>query len=271
MSGDDRSSDAMLTEGMAQLTEGARAEARRDFWRHYWPRRVVPWLVAFTTVISVITGVVVANLIGLQSDTQAAVNALRMQAEQSKEVGDKANGELAQRGQPQVPIPTPGTAPDTDVIVAAATARVLASLPDSTPSTAALGQAVARYVAENPVTPAQPTPGQISSALAGYFATNPPPSGPPGATGAPGQNGANGADGQPGADGPPGRPPTAEEIEAAVGQYFAEHPEALCPRGGSIAQLRVQLADGGSADTWQCVVATYPAPTTPPILPIPTT
>lgn len=242
----------------------AAAEVRR-----WWPRIIIS--VAVVVVLIVIGGgYAIIDLYFRSAATSAAVTTLQ-QAKDAKVGGDKANGELAQRGQPQVSIPTPGTAPDTDVIVASAAARVLASLPDTTPSTTALGQAVARYVAANPITPAQPTPGQISSALAGYFTTNPPPSGPPGATGAPGQNGANGADGQPGADGAPGRPPTAEEIEAAVGQYFAEHPEALCPRGGSIAQLRVQLADGGSADTWQCVVATYPAPTTTPILPIPTT
>lgn len=267
---DDRSSDAMLTEGMTKLTEGARAEARRDFWRNYWPRRVVPWLVAFTTVISVITGVVVANLYGLQSNTQAAVDALAVQAKESKAAGDKANAELQARGQTPVPIPTPGTAPDADVIASAAAAKVLALLPVYV-TRAELGRGIAEYLAANPVSPVGPTPTQIASVLAGYLATNPPPSGPPGATG---QNGEPGQPGQPGVEGPKGDkgdPPTMEEIQAAFVQYVQDHPDALCPRGGSFAQLRVQLADGGSADTWTCVVATYPAPTTTPNLPIPTT
>jgi hypothetical protein len=261
-----------LDEGLAIMTEGIRAEERRYFWRHYWPRRVVPLLAVLCTLFSLITGIVVANLYDRQSTTEAGLTALRLQAQQAKPSGDRANDELAQRGQPQVPIPTPGTAPDSDVIVASAAARVLASLPDMTPSATVLGQAVARYVAANPVTPAQPTPGQISSALAGYFTTNPPPKGDTGATGSPGTNGSQGEMGERGEKGDKGDPPSAEEIESAVGQYFADHPEALCPRGGSIAQLRVQLADGGSADTWQCVVASYPAPTTDtPVLPIPTT
>lgn len=257
--------------GVHMLAEIADEEARQvaaDEVRRWWPRIIIS--VAVVVVLIVLGGgYAIVDLYFRSSATSAALTTLQ-QAQQAKTAGDKANGELAQRGQPQVPIPTPGTAPDTDVIVASAAARVLASLPDTSPSSSALGQAVARYVAANPIAPAQPTPVQISSALAGYFATNPPPSGPPGPTGAPGQPGANG---QPGADGAPGRGPTAEEIEAAVGAYFRDHPEALCPNGGSIAQLRVQLADGGSADTWTCVVTTYPAPTTTttPVLPIPTT
>lgn len=251
---------------LAELADEEARLAAADEVRRWWPRIIISVAVVVALIV-IGGGYAVVDLYGRSAATNAALSTLQ-QAEQAKTAGDKANSELAQRGQPQVPIPTPGTAPDTDVIVAAAAARVLASLPDSTPTTAQLGQAVARYVAEHPITPAQPTPVQISSALAGYFATNPPPSGPPGPTGAPGRPG---ADGQPGADGAPGRPPTTEEIEAAVGQYFTDHPEALCPRGGSIAQLRVQLADGGTADTWTCVVATYPAPTTTPVLPIPTT
>jgi hypothetical protein len=255
--------------GVHALAERAPEEARRaaqDEVRRWWPRIIIS--VAVVVVLIVIGGGwAIIDLYFRSAATSAAVTTLQ-QAKDAKVGGDKANGELADRGQPQVPIPTPGTAPDTDVIVASAAARVLASLPDTTPSAAQLGQAVARFVATNPIPPAQPTPGQISSALAGYFTTNPPPSGPQGEAGVPG---AEGPQGKEGPQGPAGRPPTAEEIEAAVGQYFVEHPEALCPRGGSIAQLRVQLADGGSADTWTCVVATYPAPTTTPILPIPTT
>jgi hypothetical protein len=263
--------DDGLDEGLAIMTEGIRAEERRYFWRHYWPRRVVPLLAVMCTLFSLITGVVVANLYDRQSTTEAGLSALRLQAEQAKPSGDKANQELADRGQPQVPIPTPGTAPDSDVIVSAAAARVLASLPVYV-TKADLGQGIAEYLAANPVAPAGPTPSQLASAIAGYFATSPAPSGPSGATG---QNGEPGQPGQPGQVGPKGDkgdPPTVEEIQAAFVQYVQDHPDALCPRGGSFAQLRVQLADGGSADTWQCVVATYPASTTDtPILPIPTT
>lgn len=268
---DQRADDAVQVAraGVHALAERAPEEARQvaaDEVRRWWPRIIISNAVVVALVV-----LVFGYFLMRVNATDTAVSTLQ-QAQQAKVSGDKANGELASRGQPQVPIPTPGTAPDTDVIVAAAAARVLASLPDTTPSSAALGRAVAQYVAANPIAPAQPTPMQISSALAGYLATNPPPSGERGEPGQPGQPGADGQPGAAGPPGPPGPPPTAEEIEAAVGHYFRDHPEALCPNGGSIAQLRVQLADGGTADTWTCVVATYPAPTsTPPNPPIPTT
>jgi hypothetical protein len=145
--------------------------------------------------------------------------------------------------------------------VSSAAARVLASLPIYA-TKADLGRGIAEYLAANP---AGPTPSQIAAVLAGYLATNPPPSGPPGPTGPsgePGTPGASGAPGQPGANGQDGHTPTTEEIQAAFVAYVQDHPDTLCPRGGAFAQLRIQLADGGSADTWQCVVATYPAPTT---------
>lgn len=264
------SDDDKLEEGLAILAEGVRAEERRDFWRHYWPRRVVPLLAILCTIFSLATGLVVANLYDRQSTTEAAVTALRLQAEQSKVTGDQANGELARRGQPQVPIPTPGTAPDTDVIVSAAAARVLASLPVYV-TKPDLGRGIAEYLAANPI---PPTPTQIAAVLAGYFAVNPLPSGPPGPSGSPGEPGATGANGVPGPGGPKGdkgEPPTAAEIEAAFAAYIQDNPNALCPRGGAFTQLRLQLADGGSADSWQCVVATYPPPsaTASPILPTP--
>lgn len=265
-----RPEDDGLDEGLAILAEGIRAEERRYFWRYYWPRRVVPLLAVLCTVFSLVTGIVVANLSDRQSATEAGLTALRLQAEQAKPSGDKANQELADRGQPQVPIPTPGTAPDTDVIVSAAAARVLASLPVYV-TKADLGRGIAEYLAANPVASAGPTPSQLAATIAGYLATNPPPSGPPGATGPTGEPGQSGAVGQQGPKGDKGDPPTAQEIQAAFVQYIQDNPDVLCPRGGSIAQLRVQLADGGSADTWTCVVATYPAPTTTSALPIPTT
>ena len=266
----ERSDDAMLDEGLAQLASGARREAQLDFWHHYWPRRVVPMIFVFTLVFSILAGVGVYVLYHHQVATDAAVSTLRQQADEAKVSGDRANAELEARGQAAVPIPQPGQAPDIEVIVSAATARVVASLPDSRPTAADLGAAVARYVAANPIQPPGPTPLQIAGGLAAYFATNPPPSGESGAPGEPGQPGNQGERGQ------DGHTPTTEEIQTAFVGYLRDHPDALCPSGGSFAQLRVQLSDGGSADSWQCVVATYPPPTTetttdPPILPIPTT
>lgn len=270
MTRDDRADQ--FDEGLALIREeeaqAAEAAVRREFWQHYWPRRVVPAMAGIALAVAVFVGWGVSGLYDRQGATDVAVSVLRTQAQDAKTAGDKANAELAARGQAPVPIPQPGQAPDTDVLVSAATARVLASLPSQKPSAADLGGAVARYLAANPITPVGPTPAQIAATLAGYLATNPPPSGPTGPTG---ESGAPGAPGQGGVQGPKGDkgdPPSTEEIQAAVAQYIHDNPDALCPRGGSFAQLRVQTADGGSADTYACVLATYPPSS--PILPIPT-
>lgn len=252
--------------GVHALAERAPEEARRaarDEVRRLWPRIIIS--VAVVVVLIVIGGgYAIVDLYLRSGATSAALSTLQ-QAQQAKVSGDKANGELAERGQPQVSIPTPGTAPDTDVIVASTTARVLASLPQS-PTRTEISAQIAREIAGQPA-PAPPV-SAIAAMVADYFKANPIP---PGARGDQGDAGAKGDQGEKGEPGQDGHTPTAEEIQADFAQYLAEHPEALCPRGGSIAQLRVQLADGGTADTWQCVVATYPAPITTPILPIPTT
>lgn len=253
--------DDLLSDGIAQLTEGMREQARQEFWTHYWPRRVLPITLALILVMGSLVAVVVVGLYGRQSATEAAVTALRLQAEQSKQQGDQANAQLQQRGQQPVPIPQPGSAADMDVIVAAATAKVLASLPDLHPSAAQLGQAVAQFVAANPL---GPTPAQISASIAGYLATHPLPSG------APGPSGAAGATGEQGPSGKPGPPPTEAEIQQAFGDYIAAHPDALCVKGGVFTEVRVALADGSAADSWICVVQTYPPSTKPKPTLIPT-
>jgi hypothetical protein len=273
---DEQREDDLLAEGIAQLTEGVREEARHEFWHYYWPRRILPVMVLVIVLLVGAVSWTTYSLWGRQNVTEAAVSALRMQAEQSKVSGDQSNRQLEQRGQAPVPIPQPGTTDDINVIVAAATAKVLTSLPDLHPTAAQLGQAVAQFMAANPITPASPTPSQISAALAGYFATSPPPSGPPGPTGPSGAAGASGVQGQPGPTGPAGPAgpqgaqgpaPTEAQIQQAFTDYINSHPDALCPQGGSFAQIRVQLANGGSADTYTCVVQTYPAPTTTGLAP----
>jgi hypothetical protein len=274
--------DEQLDEGLAlvreEAAETAAAEARTVVLRRYWPLMVAAMAVV-SLVVSVVVGLVVSGLSDQQAATDAAVRVLSTQAGEAKDAGDKANRELAARGQATVPIPQPGQAPDTEVIVSAATARVLASLPNLRPTAAELGQAVARYVAANPIAAPGPTPLQISTALAGYLATNPPPkgergaTGETGATGKTGDQGPKGDKGDQGDRGADGHTPTTEEIQAAFAAYLRDHPDALCPRGGTFAQLTVRTENGGTADVYTCVVATYPTTpppsTTPPALPIP--
>lgn len=124
-----------------------------------------------------------------------------------------SNAQLMARGQAPVVAPPP-SAPDSDTLVAATTARVLAALPQS-PDMAAIAQMVAAAVSAQPTGPSS---AQLSTALADYFRVNPPPAGPAGSTGA------TGAMGAPGERGEPGRPPTAEEIQDAVNAYLAQNP-----------------------------------------------
>ncbi|SEB43682.1 hypothetical protein SAMN04489727_1734 [Amycolatopsis tolypomycina] len=273
-----RERDEQLDEGLALVREGAAetaaAEARSVVMHRYWPRLVAA-MAAVSLAVSLFVVWAVSGLSDQQAATDAAVSVLSTQAREAKASGDKANQQLAARGQATVPIPQPGQAADTEVIVSAATARVLASLPNLHPTAAELGQAVARYVAANPIQAPGPTPLQISTALAGYLATNPPPPGPKGETGQtgePGKDGEQGPKGDKGDRGEDGHTPTTEEIQQAFADYLRDHPDALCPRGGTFAQLTVRTEDGGTADVYSCVVATYPTtppPSTTPAPPIP--
>lgn len=263
-----------LTGAIQDMGEQAPRAARREV-RRRWPGLVIAN--AIVTMLIVIAGVLVAtHVMSRQAANDAAITALREQAQESKQQGEQANRELRQRGQLPVPIPKPGEAEDSEVIVAAATARVLASLPDPSPSAADLGRAVARWMADNPIRPGRPTPQQLSESLAGYFTTHPPPSGPPGPTGEPGptgppgEPGTPGEPGEPGPKGDPGPPPTQGQIQQAFGDYLRDHPDALCPRGGSFAQINVVLADGGTADVWSCVVSTTAPSDNRPVPPLPT-
>jgi hypothetical protein len=206
-------------------------------------------------LISSAVGVGMAQLYSRVTQAEAASEAARRLAEEAQQQGAAANEELRRRGQAPVPIPAPGTAADSEVLTAAAAAKVLAQLPDMRPTAVQLGAAVADYIARHPITPLGPTPGQIAAELAGYFVTNPPPAGPAGPTGAPGPRGEKGDTGP---------PPKSEDIQREFAAYLQANPNALCPRGGDYAQLRVRLADGQTADTWQCVVTVYPRPTVPP-------
>lgn len=267
--------DEQLDEGLALVREGAAetaaAEARSVVMTRYWPRLVVA-MAAVSLAVSLFVVWAVSGLSDQQAATDAAVSVLGTQAREAKASGDKANEQLAARGQATVPIPQPGQAADTEVIVSSATARVLASLPNLHPTAGELGQAVARYVSSNPIQAPGPTPLQISTALAGYLATNPPPTGPKGEAGQTGERGEEGPKGEKGDRGEDGHTPTTEEIQQAFADYLRDHPDALCPKGGVFAQLTVRTEDGGTADVYSCVVATYPStppPSTPPALPIP--
>lgn len=244
----------------SRVVAAAATEGRRWFSRSVIAAGVVA--LAVTTCVSV-AALIVADRADNRVDQQdVKLATLREIADQAKTQGEQANAALERRGQPPVPIPQPGVADDSDVLVAAATAQVLEKLPDTSPTEAELASAIVSVAANNRALFAA-SPQQIATEVAGYFVLNPPPVGPVGPSGQPG------ADGQDGADAPP---PTAEQLQAAVAEHLRSNPDALCPQGGRFAQLRVLLADGGTADTWTCVVQVAPpttttADSTPPLRP----
>lgn len=244
---DDRKTDIahVMDIGSTAITDTAQEIARRPD-----RREVIKIAFALVVVVSLfMCGVAIwvataANSTSAQSAAaaQAAVATAqdnRKLAQTAYDQAVAANRTLAERGQPQISVPAPTGGDPTNTIVSAATARVLASLPDPRPTAAALGQAIATYLSLNPVTPAGPTVAQLSTALAAYFALNPPAAGPRGEPGAPGKDGINGVDGARGAD---GATPTAEQIQAAV-----------CP-AGAFATIDVPTTDGGTASIYTCLV-----------------
>jgi hypothetical protein len=234
------------------------------------------WKAAFVVAVFAIAISVGISSIALNqiADQRAAVTAQQQaQAEIKKRADDAyaaavaANEQLKQRGQQPVPVPKPTDTQTADTIVAAATARVLASLPPtvSTPPTAAsIAAAVAGYFAANPVP--QVTPTQIANAVAAYLAANPPRNG---AEGQPGAAGTPGADGAPGATGPagpkgdkgdPGPPPTEQQIMDAFNSAAASNPSILCAGKGTFTQLDgVRVDDPSnplghkSVTIWTCI------------------
>jgi hypothetical protein len=270
----DRGADRRLHDGLQGLREQveaasvvprqAKREAREETdrrARRFWLPLVLVAAVASSAATAIGTYFWLAPQINElrteQTATRAAADEVRRIADEAAADAAAANAELASRGQEQVPVPAPGEASDSEVLVAAATARVLASLPDSQPVTAgAIAAEVANYLTRNPPTPVGPTMGQIADAVAAYLQANPPPRGQDGQDGRNGDDGADGRDGvtppcmsepnqcrgEDGEDGQDGPPPTAEEIRAALDAYFVDNPIPPCPPGTSLQPVQFGVA-----------------------------
>lgn len=218
----------------------------------------------FTGAVAIGVSVLAARSVSsAAADAAAAKRAVTENkdlANKAYEAAQAANEKLEQRGQAPVPVPPPENASET--LVAAATASVLASLPPAAaPTREALAEAVANYMAANPVTPLGPTIGQVSEALAGYLVANPPPSGEKGEPGTPGVAGEKGDKGD---------PPTAADIQAAFVAYVQANPgvlrDNLClGEGQGQYGLATDLiaADGSRITGWLCVTSS-----TPPVVPL---
>jgi tetrahydromethanopterin S-methyltransferase subunit F len=201
-------------------------------------RRTARWfgIGGLIAVLLVSLGINLAGLVIARnaSETVADERVARISAEQqAQDDRDKtaanvaalqqANAELRERG--QAPVATPGPyAPDSDTLVAATTARVLAAC--QVCSLEEISRLVAAAVAAQP---SGPSTAQMAVAIAEYARANPDrfvgPKGDMGPRGETGAKGDAGVAGPKGDVGDPGRPPTAEEIRAATDAELAGNPD----------------------------------------------
>jgi hypothetical protein len=242
---DDRSAamqdNAVTARAAAQSIGNAlgRKADRADVWK----------VVVVVTLLGCAVSIGVSALAVSQvAEQRAAVTAaekaqaeIKATADRAYAAAQQANEQLAQRGQQPVPIPKPTDQSSTDTIVAAAVAKVLASLPPTTsapPSAASIAAAVAGYFVANP--PPQITPSMVANGVAGYLQANPPPPGPAGAQGPAGADGAAGPAGPQGAAGPKGDKgdsPTAQDIMDAFNAAALNNPSILCAGKGTFQEL----------------------------------
>jgi hypothetical protein len=205
------------------------------------------WKTAFVVSLFAVGIAVGISSIALQqiADQRAVATAqaqtqqeIRKRADDAYAAAQAANEQLKQRGQQPVPVPRPTDTQSIDTIVAAATAKVLASLPAAVaapPSAASIAGAVAGYFAANP--PPTVTPTQVANAVAAYLAANPPKAGADGAAGPTGPPGPAGPAGAKGDKGDTGPPPTAQQIMDAFNQAALNSPSILCAGKGAFQQL----------------------------------
>lgn len=254
---EERAAERAVEAASSASADEARAVTDRRA-RLFW----LPLVLLASIASSVLTAIVVDLWYGPRLDALSAVDAaqtatnqeIRRLVDDAARRAESANEELQARGLAPVPISEPGEASNAQVLVDAAVAQVLASLPpeqSAAPTAAQLAAAVANYLRENPITPIGPSPAQIAEAVAAYLEANPPGDG---------EDGEDGEDGADGKDGEPGPPPTAEEIQAAFVAYLQTNPDALCVRGGVFTLVQGVLATGGTFDFWTCVTATGPLP-----------
>lgn len=225
--------ETLHAEGVAAATslgESLRHKANRgDVWR------VAAVVACITAAMSIGVSLVGSSQM---ADLRAERASERLKADEERESTRKAinaleeaNRDLQARG--QQPVSPPVDMQPDDTLVAATTARVLASLPPAPmPTAQQIGDAVAAHMIAHPVVI---SPSAVMTQVSAYLTANPPP---PGEKGEPGVNGEKGDQGEPGADGQPGHTPTPEEIMAVFNQAAAQNPDILCAGKGKFTEVR---------------------------------
>ena len=158
---------------------------------------------------------------------QASAADIRRLAQGAHELGVRANDELARRGLATVPIPMPGTAPDSQVLAAASTAQVAAKIAADSltvPTPTQIKAEIAAQLATLPPPPAGPAPETLNQAVQAYVTANSRelrgPRGEPGKS-PPCLAEPTQCQGAAGGQGPRGEPPVGWTVEEADGSTTA--------------------------------------------------
>jgi hypothetical protein len=190
---------------------------------------------------------------------QSQAQNIQQLAQSAHDLGVQANAELTRRGLATVPIPTPGTVPDSQVLAAASTAQVAAKIASQSiaaPTPAQIQADVAAALATLPLPPVGPAPQQLTAAVQAYVAAN--------------AQGLRGPQGDPGA---PGKsPPCLAQPTQCQGAKGDQGLRGEPPMGWTVAESdgsttaceRVAAFDP-AAPRYQCshVASPPPAATTP--------
>lgn len=173
-----------LRDSIAQTAEAAPRVARQEVLRE--GRAYFRGAVVASVITSLLIGIPLALLAHRFSEYtiadearaaqfQASAADIRRLAEGAHGLGIKANAELTRRGLEAVPIPTPGTVPDSQVLTAASTAQVAAKIASESIAVPTPGQIraeIASQLATLPPPPVGPSPQQLAEAVQAYITAN---------------------------------------------------------------------------------------------------
>lgn len=244
-----------LTQGLDQLRDSitrtahiapylARQEVHREG-RAYFRGAVVASVI--TSLLISLPLALLANWLAQHANAdqvraaqfQSEVQNVQRLARSAHDLGVQANAELTRRGLTPVLIPTPGSAPDSQVLAAASLAQVAASIASQSPAVPTAAQiqtTIALALAKLPPPPVGPTAQQLTQAVQAYIAAN-----------AEGLREARGEPGAPG-QGLPGTPPVG---------WTVREPD------GSLTTCERVAAFDPAAPRYQCLRAASPRHPTP--------
>jgi hypothetical protein len=173
-----------LRDSIAETAQAAPQAARREVRRE--GRAYFRGAVVASVITSLLVGIPVALLAeqfsahestdeARAAQFQAEAQGIRQLAQGARDLGAAANAELSSRGLATVPIPTPGTAPDSQVLAAASTAQVAAKIASESivvPTPRQIRTEIAAQLAKLPPPPLGPTPQQLDGAVHAYIKAN---------------------------------------------------------------------------------------------------